>query len=552
MVTHSPGGKNPNYDLYQKNVLRNKIKREFEEKQSKNKKMGRSGGLKLEKYRREQKQEPAQADTKLEPNQDKQPVQEQPIRKAPRPRPKPKPVIKEEPKTEVKPVALNHEPKIEILGEPKAEPKPEPVPEPPKPVVPEPVVEESKPEPVINIEPEPEPVSAAPTLAMKNIERIRKLQKDLIDKKEKKMEVAIKYGFLGIGQGGSRLAEAFHKLGYAACAINTSPQDLDAIDIDNKLAFGDGGAGKNIASGKKQAQEAKSKIENAIRLAFIDEVDYIIICIGMSGGTGAGAWSVALECLEGCGFKNKIGVIGTLPTKKEDTTAKKNALQSLEDLFSLALSKKISPFIIADNAKIQEKFPNMGIMDFWQKANEEITSVFHLINLMSVQNGKYGGALDKKDYTNIIRSGGCMIYGSADIDTSSNSAISSSVASQTEDGLLADGFSLTDSNCAGVVIIGDDNSLRGFSMENQEHILDLVRKIIGAGTVYHGTYALPNAPSVKMLSVYGGLGLPVSRVKKLIEETKQQVDIVQEKEINKTSVADIMAQLNSEESTEDE
>ena len=57
-------------------------------------------------------------------------------------------------------------------------------------------------------------------------------------------DVAFKFAFVGAGQGGSRIAESFHQLGYRKLAvINTAQQDLNAIMLDNKLCIGDGGAG---------------------------------------------------------------------------------------------------------------------------------------------------------------------------------------------------------------------------------------------------------------------------------------------------------------------
>ena len=61
-------------------------------------------------------------------------------------------------------------------------------------------------------------------------------------------DVAFKFAFVGAGQGGSRIAESFHKLGYRKlAAINTAQQDLNSIKLDNKLCIGEGGAGKDLA-----------------------------------------------------------------------------------------------------------------------------------------------------------------------------------------------------------------------------------------------------------------------------------------------------------------
>ena len=61
-------------------------------------------------------------------------------------------------------------------------------------------------------------------------------------------DAAFNFAIVGVGQGGSRLAESFWNLGYRRVGvINTAKQDLSLIKIpeQNKLLIGDGGAGKN-------------------------------------------------------------------------------------------------------------------------------------------------------------------------------------------------------------------------------------------------------------------------------------------------------------------
>ena len=61
-------------------------------------------------------------------------------------------------------------------------------------------------------------------------------------------DAAFNFAIVGVGQGGSRLAESFWNLGYRRVGvINTAQQDLSMIKIpdSNKLLIGDGGAGKN-------------------------------------------------------------------------------------------------------------------------------------------------------------------------------------------------------------------------------------------------------------------------------------------------------------------
>ena len=74
------------------------------------------------------------------------------------------------------------------------------------------------------------------------------------DKVEDKFESAYKFAIVGVGQGGSRLAETFWKLGYRRVAvINTAPQDLKSVKVPvaNKLLVGGKGAGKDRKVGRR-------------------------------------------------------------------------------------------------------------------------------------------------------------------------------------------------------------------------------------------------------------------------------------------------------------
>ena len=91
---------------------------------------------------------------------------------------------------------------------------------------------------------------------------------------EDEVDVAFKFAFVGAGQGGSRIAENFYKLGYKrACAINTAQQDLNTVSLENKLCFGEGGAGKIPEVAHKAFREKREDILDFMRRSFGDEVD---------------------------------------------------------------------------------------------------------------------------------------------------------------------------------------------------------------------------------------------------------------------------------------
>ena len=62
---------------------------------------------------------------------------------------------------------------------------------------------------------------------------------------------SVVYAFVGVGQGGGRLCEAFYQLGYKkVLAVNTAEHDLNTLTIPENqrvlMDIGEQGAGKNM------------------------------------------------------------------------------------------------------------------------------------------------------------------------------------------------------------------------------------------------------------------------------------------------------------------
>ena len=90
---------------------------------------------------------------------------------------------------------------------------------------------------------------------------------------EDEVEGAYKFAFMGAGQGGSRMAEAFYSLGYRRISvINTAQQDLNTIykwADDNLMQFNEGkfermshGDARNAEKGMYKTKSGKLIEEN--------------------------------------------------------------------------------------------------------------------------------------------------------------------------------------------------------------------------------------------------------------------------------------------------
>ena len=111
-------------------------------------------------------------------------------------------------------------------------------------------------------------------------------------------DAAFNFAIVGVGQGGSRLAESFWNLGYRRVGvINTAPQDRSLIKIPetNKLLIGDGGAGKNPEAADKVFRTRYEDILDFLKKNFGTGYERVLVCAGAGGGTGAGGVARVLD-----------------------------------------------------------------------------------------------------------------------------------------------------------------------------------------------------------------------------------------------------------------
>jgi len=188
----------------------------------------------------------------------------------------------------------------------------------------------------------------------------------LEDKVEDKFEAAFKFAIVGVGQGGSRLAETFWKLGYRRVAvINTAPQDLKSIKVpaENKLLIGGKGAGKDRKIAEKVFEENREDILDFLKRTFKGGFNRALVCIGAGGGTGAGGGPIVIEIVHDLcqtyGIENadtdaRVGAVVALPTRAEGSKVRSNAKKTAEVLIDFSQNGTLSPLIILDNERIKQ------------------------------------------------------------------------------------------------------------------------------------------------------------------------------------------------------
>ena len=325
-------------------------------------------------------------------------------------------------------------------------------------------------------------------------------------------DAAFNFAIVGVGQGGSRLAESFWNLGYRRVGvINTAQQDLSLIKMpeENKLLIGDGGAGKNPDAADEVFRTRYEDILDFLKKTFGSGYERVLVCAGAGGGTGAGGVARVLEIChdlnQSLGKETKdtdakVGCVLALPTRGEGIKVQENSKKTVVKVTELEKAGVVSPLVILDNEKIKQLYPKLSVNQFWSTANNSICSIFHLFNKISAQESAYT-TFDKADLDTIFSSG-VIMFGATPVKDLSETGISYAVRDNLRKNILA-GVDVSTGNVAACVIIGDKESLDNIPQSSLEHGFEQLSRMMGSNsTVHRGIYA----GAKKGLAVYTALG----------------------------------------------
>jgi cell division GTPase FtsZ len=357
-----------------------------------------------------------------------------------------------------------------------------------------------------------------------------KMAAKIVSKKERSLAL----GVLGSGQAGSRLAEAFYKLGYDAVAVNTATQDLKFIDIpdSNKLLleYGLGGAAKEVEIGKAAAESHRGEISQLINDKLAN-TQVNVLCLSLGGGSGAGSCETLVDILSNVG--KPLVVMTVLPMDTEDAQTKSNALETLSKLSKLTQSKKVNNLIVVDNAKLEAIYHDVSQVDFYGTANKAIVETIDVFNTLSSMPSSVKG-LDPMEWGKLFTDGeGLTVYGELTISNfEEETAIAEAVVNNLNSNLLAGGFDLKQSRYVGVIIAANKEVWSKIPSSSITYAMAMVNDQCGTPKgVFKGIYTVENPdPVVKVYSIFAGLGLPDSRVAQLRKEAQEHMQVVKGKD----------------------
>ena len=343
--------------------------------------------------------------------------------------------------------------------------------------------------------------------------------KEKIEIKDK-FEAGYKFAFVGAGQGGSRIVETFHKIGYGrVCAVNTAQQDLDTVNLPRKLNIGGGGAGKNPAVGERIFSEKREDVLDFMKKSFGEDLERIVVCAGAGGGTGAGSFAelvkTSYDLQRTLGVSNnKVGGILALPKRSEGAKVNENAYKTLSKAWELVESGMLSPLILIDNEKIGSVYPGLAVDRFWQTANLSTTSLFHLFNNIVHKQSHYS-SFDAADYQTVLDSG-LIVLGATSIKKwSDETDISYAVRDNLKKNILSGGVDLSTGDKAAACIIGSQEVLNDIPQDYLDYAFEqFIRLLQPNSTVHRGIYR-GSKPGLNIFTTVGGIGKPNDKLNDL-------------------------------------
>lgn len=329
----------------------------------------------------------------------------------------------------------------------------------------------------------------------------------------------IKFGFVGCGQGGGKIADLFAQRGYKAMAINTSPVDLAALTMipnERRICIGSRlGAGKDPRVGEEAIRSDASKVKAVLEEYFYHDVDFVFITACLGGGTGTGVVSDTIEIARQVGLTT--GCITTIPLTSESLEEHKNALKGLDILSDVAPT----PLYLIDNELLRVKYGNKPVIGFWPMANESIVNSLDEINQIPNRPSNMF-VFDREDFFRLLNTQGCFVPLRIEIEvTDSNDPTKLATACRQEIVRI-----LTENNFQGEAIrvaalLVCPESYR-VNAESVELVYQECQTLTNTPTLFRGLYIDKSLQRKIVLHLLlAGLDIPVNRLQQMRSKIQQ-------------------------------
>jgi len=338
------------------------------------------------------------------------------------------------------------------------------------------------------------------------------------------MRISLKYGFLGLGMGGTSIAHACAAVRmkdhhpYKAILVNTNEIDLRKLpnmpNMTKKMLRGyEKGVARDIEKGQEAFLKHKDELAKLIESEFYDR-EFVFLCCGLGGGTGTGAVIEAARMLHQYGFAGRFGLILTLPRLNEGRTVLDNALLRLQ-VIQKAM-RGLGSIIVVDNEKMYQEFlqthPDKAIGDFMRHCNQSVARLLHEVNTVTASFNPLGTYhFDSSELMKMFQRSGCITFGKCVMsETAVNPNLPDSylLPIRQSIGILSDGYDLEKATAAAISMTASSKGAkRIFTMA----MLDEVTKLVNTPGMDEAPIAIYADDHTSHLTVYtliAGLPLP--------------------------------------------
>ncbi|WP_340701623.1 tubulin-like doman-containing protein [Brevibacillus borstelensis] len=389
--------------------------------------------------------------------------------------------------------------------------------------------------------------------------------------KQRGAAVGTKFGFIGIGQGGSKIVDAFAGIRntlnnepcYPVLCFNTNIGDLESlrnVDKHNRIALKgkefERGAGMIPEKGR-QAVEANGEEVFASIQRVMRDAEVICIVASLGGGTGTGALNVMIDVVADYIGKPVIAIV-SLPNPHIDENinaynALKELTPKLEDIRKDGEGNQyraLESLIILDNKKIIEDHlsdPEASAISWDRYSNYKVASILHEWNVVTTLESDK--SLDAEDFKNkLLLTGGVLTFAKKKINLQENDLKSESdliaeiVSTYRGRNVLANGFDyVNDAKAFGIHVVMPKQREDLLNSNTLEKINRRLQEELPGVPVYYGRSTWDSKHAL-VYTITSLRGLP-ERARKLKDESEELILQQRERE-NKSSGFGIDGELS--------
>lgn len=342
---------------------------------------------------------------------------------------------------------------------------------------------------------------------------------------------AFRCGIVGIGQCGNNLAAAFHKVGYdRVLALNTAVSDLESVtEPICKLALDRQGAGKDRDLGRRRAVEKAPQIRSAMAQVFGDDVEKIIVCMSLGGGTGSGGGPevvrLAKEFTQERGLNPDRDVIVFAVLPEPIACGPRQCFNALKAY--ARLERLGGPQLYIDNAQLQ-KIIRATLGANWVPINKWVVKTFHRFNAFATRTSEQC-VCDGRDLSDVLARGR-LIFSAFKIETLDDKhAIGGIMADHLENSLFAKTNLATSEAAACLIILNRSTVLDCAMGDITPAFTELNAMMKPSSTLHTGVYLEDLHPSAQgtpppdlfCYVMLGGLDHPTETLNGIYEQARR-------------------------------